>query len=410
MHIHMEGGEFDAFTLLSDGVEQDTASILAPLLHAPEEKLIPDAMMPIPQPCEAAPCRVMPQTVLLSEVRAAPEDGGLLFNSCNLHAYAPFRAHGDGVRVDPSWWASLAPEHRTLITSAVAVTVGATEIGVPHAEEVRTHAACGALYSAFTAGYSFAYWRLMQPAAQLVELSTSDRGVLEAVAMRHAYGGGRALDADDIDGMRPALLRALTAAIDAVGGEAFVKTAEKSAKNDTRLVPHATAASALQELTSSEDVLRQSLAGGRAGERARYLVVQPWAHGVGAHNEWRLIVRGGRVCGISQQSWRRFVGHDASSAAIAAKTLLTWWYERLAPLSPYVDCIVDAYIDNASGRAHLIEVNACGWWGAAGNGLFHYARDDELLSDPQLLPVRVVVDTADAHTLHLGGSTDGDGE
>jgi len=180
----------------------------------------------------------------------------------------------------------------------------------------------------------------MQPAAHLVALAPSDRDVLESVAIRHAVYSGRKLNEEDLEGL-PALIGALTEAIRAVGGSAFVKTAEKSAKNDVPLRPHATAQSALMELTSSEDVLRQSLSGGAAG-RARYLVVQPWEHGISAHNEWRLIVCGGRVAGISQQTWRRAAGHTEASARAAVPSLIRLWQE-LAPLSPYADCVVDAH-------------------------------------------------------------------
>jgi hypothetical protein len=341
---------------------------------------------------------VVPQTVAAAAVRAAPEDGGDVCNSCNLHEWAPFRADCDGVRVDPSWWASLAPEHRALMSGAVVVTVSEAPIDVPHAAEIRTHAGCGALYNAYNAGFAFHHWRHMQPAAHLVALAPSDRDVLESVAIRHAVYNGRKLNEEDLEGL-PALISALTEAIRAVGGQAFVKTAEKSAKNDVPLRPHATAQSALTELTSSEDVLRQSLSGGAAG-RARYLVVQPWEHGISAHNEWRLIVCGGRVAGISQQTWRRAAGHTEASARAAVPSLIRLWQE-LAPLSPYADCVVDAHVDSSSGRAKLIEVNACGWWGPSGSALFHYQRDHELLRDPDRLPVRVVVETADEYTVSL---------
>ena len=77
-----------------------------------------------------------------------------------------------------------------------------------------------------------------------------------------------------------------------------------------------------------------------------------------------------------------------------------------APLAVYADCVVDAHVDSSSGRAKLIEVNACGWWGPSGSALFHYERDRELLRDPDRLPVRVVVETADEHTVPLPTGTD----
>lgn len=239
----------------------------------------------------------------------------------------------------------------------------------------------------------------MRPSAEMVVLPERDRTVLEEIARRRVLGGST-LDAGDFEQLSSEFVNGLHEAIVRVGGRAFAKTAEKSAKNDVDLRPHETVHGVLDELTGSLDVLRQSLGRGGTGQRrtAQYIVFQPWDDEIKPECEFRVIIVGRHVAGITQQSWGRFVGHVAATAAAAAEPLIRLWYDELLELCPYADCTLDAFV-TADGEARLIEVNPCGFWGSSGSGLFHWLHDGELLRATNgPLPVRYVEGSRSAYS------------
>eukprot|EP00449_Zooxanthella_nutricula_P014910 CAMPEP_0198528108 /NCGR_PEP_ID=MMETSP1462-20131121/24945_1 /TAXON_ID=1333877 /ORGANISM="Brandtodinium nutriculum, Strain RCC3387" /LENGTH=124 /DNA_ID=CAMNT_0044257925 /DNA_START=1 /DNA_END=372 /DNA_ORIENTATION=+ len=87
----------------------------------------PPVPPPFPPPRDAPRARwglgpaIRVETIVEEDVKAMAD---WRFNSTNHHEWAPFRRAdgGDGVVVDRSWWASLAPAHRDLIEAAVRVT------------------------------------------------------------------------------------------------------------------------------------------------------------------------------------------------------------------------------------------------------------------------------------------------
>lgn len=164
----------------------------------------------------------------------------------------------------------------------------------------------------------------------MVPLRQRDRKVLEGVARRRALGGS-GLQPSDLEEISNELLEGLREAIRRVGGRAFAKTAEKSAKNDTRLRAHEKAESILEELTSSQDVWKQSL--GNPG-RGQYLVMQPWEDSISKANEFRVIIKGRRVVCITQQCWFGSYGHTSASASSAAEVLIRFWYGELQQQCP----------------------------------------------------------------------------
>merc|ERR1712083_668722 len=129
----------------------------------------------------------------------------------------------------------------------------------------------------------------------------------------------------------------------------------------------------------------------------KYLVLQPWEADITQASELRVIIVDREIAGISQQFWFKSFGHTQKSAAAIVQPVRDLWYDRLLPKCPYADCVLDVYI--SQGEAHLIEVNPCGWWGSSGSGLFQWVRDRDLLLDPNVLPVRVVVNSNDSSTI-----------
>jgi len=386
-----DGGD-DVFDLLAGSVAVDATEEMV-------EEGIPAPFPPsaVASVGETPRVDVLVQTVLLDEVRDLKDDR---FNTQNHHAWAPFRDKDDGsVLVDPAWWRSLVTEFRTFIESAVRVVEAPQSIEVPHEVDIKNGRGSAMVYRKYVDGFAFSRWRHLQPTAVLVPLMRHDRNVLELAARRHALGGTSGLQPGEMAEISDSLMADLTMAIAHVGGRAFAKTTEKSAKNDADLRPHETPQSILEELTKSPDVLKQSLGKDAKGDHrgSRYLVVQPWVDGISAANEFRVFIIGGHVAAISQQMWSLYAGHTTESAANAVEPLRRLWYEQLRTQSPYLDCTLDAYIVN--GVAHLIEINPCGLWGSSGSSLFHWVIDYDLLFGDGSLPVRVVVERADACTI-----------
>eukprot|EP00929_Paragymnodinium_shiwhaense_P075255 TRINITY_DN38465_c0_g2_i1.p1 TRINITY_DN38465_c0_g2~~TRINITY_DN38465_c0_g2_i1.p1 ORF type:complete len:399 (+),score=39.26 TRINITY_DN38465_c0_g2_i1:130-1326(+) len=342
---------------------------------------------------------ILVQAVALGDVGALRDQR---FNSNNHHEWAPFRScGGNAVLVDPAWWRSLGQPIRVELEKAVEVTVAPREVIVPHETEIGHCAGCNAMYHAYLDAFSFARWASMKPDGVMVPLPLSDRAAMERFARQQVLGGSCIQD-KDFEILSRSLLQQLEEAIDHVGGKAFAKTAEKSAKNDVALKGHTTASSILRELTASQDVLRQSLGRGATGRRqtARYLVVQPWVDSINKRNEFRVIIINRQVAAITQQTWACFVGHTIDTATSCVPPILELWNQELLPRSPYADCVLDVYVVDA--RAHLIEINPCGFWGSSGGGLFHWIHDRDLLLDPKTLVVRFVTEARHASTLGVG--------
>jgi hypothetical protein len=101
------------------------------------------------------------------------------------------------------------------------------------------------------------------------------------------------------------------------------------------------------------------------------VVLSDWNDDIGLHNEFRVIVAGGRIRGIAQQRWyKEIYNSDERRLETADKMCAAW--SRLG--LPFQDVIMDVWVDNE--RAHLIECNAGGCWGPSGSSLFHWLNDD----------------------------------
>lgn len=364
--------EFDVFDLLAGSFCNDASVEAADSGPHPFSWPVPLPPLPLGNVMQTVEPRIIVQTVLLEDVRAL---GDTRFNSTNHHEWSPFRHRDENaVLVDPSWWDSLGPTVRAELGALVDITVANHEIAVPHESDIKKSRGCLALYHGYVDLFSFARWATLKPDAKIVALNPADRAILEALARRQVLGG-TSLQDGDLEEVSRGLLQDIEQAIDSVGGHAFAKTAEKSAKNDVVLRPHSTAISVLKELTSSQDVLQQSLGQDGAGRRktAQYLVLQPWIDAISKSNEFRIIVSNQRVAAITQQSWGCFAGHSPKAVMTLVPSMLKLWYDVLLPACPYADCILDVCVlDNV---AHLIEINPCGYWGSSGSGLIHWIYD-----------------------------------
>eukprot|EP00931_Biecheleriopsis_adriatica_P118914 TRINITY_DN94219_c0_g1_i1.p1 TRINITY_DN94219_c0_g1~~TRINITY_DN94219_c0_g1_i1.p1 ORF type:complete len:417 (+),score=42.88 TRINITY_DN94219_c0_g1_i1:23-1273(+) len=352
---------------------------------------------------------ILIQSVRLADVRAeakVTEVGGGCFNTFGLWEWAPFRfLGGEEVQVDSAWWASLPVEQQAAIACSTKVVQAVDVIELPHSREIGSNRFCRQVLDSYKQGFEFAYWQDLKPEARLVPLRQRDRRVLANVALNRIFSG-EDLQPHDLEELSSDFLTNLKDAIHQVGGRAFVKAPQKSAKNDLTMRAHSQPDTVLDELTASKDVLINAL--GSRTAPAQYLVVQPWRDDISAAREFRVIIANRRVAGISQQAWFKSVGHCKETATSAAQCLLHLWYAKLVHVCPYFDCVLDAYVCN--GEAYLIEVNPCGWWGTSGSALFHWDHDRDLLLDTETIPVRIVVARPDASTISVDSPYDIDSD
>jgi hypothetical protein len=199
----------------------------------------------------------------------------------------------------------------------------------------------------------------------------------------------------------PAFVEELQAALtDTVAMEpagCFVKTSQKSSKNDIGVTPVFTVADVLQQLTSSRDVLVQSFE--KTGTKAcQSIVVQPFRPAISSRNELRVFVENRRVVAISQQKWMRSYGLTAEDCMPMAEAVVALYDNHIRDAAPYyASCVLDVWVDLDSGtaieqveqqdkqesaakqqqpnKAHLIEINPGEKWASSGSALFHWIDD-----------------------------------
>jgi len=163
-------------------------------------------------------------------------------------------------------------------------------------------------------------------------------------------------------------------------GKVFIKTSEKSAKNDSGIYPVSNVEDVINQITSSNDVFRQSIT---HQNRCKYLVFQRWNDEINEQNEFRVIIEKGRILGISQQKWWKAVGLTEELCLVAAKAILHWWKTRKRTIH-FNSVVLDMWVDFKEERAHLIECNPGFKWGSSGSALFHWILDDVLLQSEKI--------------------------
>ena len=154
----------------------------------------------------------------------------------------------------------------------------------------------------------------------------------------------------------------------------FVKTMDKSAKNDNPMVPLFTPLEILQNLATSRDVLltlEQKL--------TSHLILMPWNTHIQTCNEYRLFVHNKHLMAISQQKWYcNSTGITRDMAILVGKTAFGFISEIIKE-TDWPDMVIDAWIDYETERWSLIEINPGGIGMSSGSSLFEWIADREIL-------------------------------
>lgn len=156
----------------------------------------------------------------------------------------------------------------------------------------------------------------------------------------------------------------------------FVKNHHKSCKNNTWVVPLKDTEAIITTLTTSEDIYYSWI---EDEPDANFLIVMPFDYQCKGSREFRMIILNRKVAAITQQQWWRKLEWVPDDECI--ENLIKLWEEDLVTKIIYNDVVLDVFLDEKK-KAHLIECNTGGIWGASGSGLFHWIHDlDKILSD-----------------------------
>jgi len=296
-------------------------------------------------------------------------------NTNNHHEYAPFRAEQSTLRVDPGWFATLTALARReieMVADQHKVQISFDSVPVPHHWDRRNETLFYDVYAAHNRQFDHERWWPLVAAwtnypLSIVPLSADDLEVLTS----RCYDPScvQPLSVETEAQLRLALKNSFPA---------FVKTGRSSGKNDHRLSECYTYEDVLTRLTRSADHIKYYT---RCIENQlpACAVVTKWNDDINPKNEYRVIVHGGKVRGISQQKWYKSVYRTQHELVQAAKMIIAAWDDHLSQLLPFQSVVLDIWIDNE--RANLIECNPGGRWASSGSSLFHWINDEIEHSD-----------------------------
>ena len=246
------------------------------------------------------------------------------------------------------------------------------------------------IYKEWVGKFSFEKWYSGLLEAKLVEISEYDKEILMGLAKKVILAN-RVLTEDDLEDFSPSFLQLIGEALSTYDNRVFVKTSEKSGKNDDMMRPSTTVLEVIKSVTNSKDIFLYSMT---REDQCRYLIIQPWSDLISSMNEFRVIIEDRRILAISQQQLYKYVGLNEELCRRAAESIQSW-YEVNKEVIPYEAVVLDMYVDFNSGsqshNAHLIECNPGYAWGSSGSSLFHWVRDRDLF-DTESVIVRYIMD------------------
>ena len=226
-------------------------------------------------------------------------------------------------------------------------------------------------YSKHINSYSFENWYKNLIDAKLVHINDYNKDILKSIANNRVITG-RSLDKDIIDDFSKEFIDDIQSYLTKYNNSVFIKTSEKSSKNDTTMKPLQNIVEIIDQLTSSKDILVQSLS---YPNRCKNLIIQPWNNDIQPENEYRVIVENKKILAISQQKWYTYVGLNTEMVTQDANKIYNWYMENKHRI-PYEAVVLDVYVTN---EAHLIECNPGYSWGSSGSALFHWENDKDKL-------------------------------
>jgi len=349
------------------------------------------------------------------------------FNSCNIAIYTPYQlkngAHWSSsderkeLVVDSKWWTSQSDSVRETIRT-LCQDHGAALVKwehestdfYPHRIDPKDVAnpLLRGCYNAYHSQFEYKnFAQCVSSPVAIVELSSWETRLLIEIARKRCLTG-HSLRMDDLEDFSRKTLETIQNYLDqhqATG--VFVKTLDKSAKNDVRLEPLYTLFDVISQLTFSRDVLAMLeflVAKKKEGENSAtsnccYLILMPWHEKITALNEFRVFCRNQKVVAMAQQKWyldlsdrttygdERLTPQKAIRAARATvRQYEQEWAHRLPPhwSEAVLDVWVEYHGDDQSSEdgqdiAHLIEVNPGGRWASSGSSLFEWKADVNIL-------------------------------
>lgn len=304
--------------------------------------------------------------------------GVSMLNSSNHHDHDPFMMTKDRktLLVDKNWWDSQGESLRVSVQKSNPVLC--TDFEYPHVD-TSDHPVCAQIYAMYCDQFTYEKFSHLVGLVCVLPLTEHDVATLTQKT-RAGVITGRPLTESDLEDFGEKLRNRIDEFIRRHQETGiFIRTNHKSAKNDTKLRPLFSVRDALEQLTHSRDILR--VLETRREDQA--IVMLPWEPRISTKNEFRVFVNDRQVRAISQQRWFSPVGLKTSDAVDAARGIVRFYDENFGEIE-WPDVVLDVWCDldpEGGCRCHLIEINPGGRWASSGSSLFHWIRDDSILTN-----------------------------
>ncbi len=236
------------------------------------------------------------------------------------------------------------------------------------------------IYNNWVNKFSFEKWYSGLLEAQLIKLTSYDKEILIELSKKVILRG-RKLKMDDLMKFNMSFIREIRSALALYNHSVFVKTSEKSGKNDSDVEPSSTVLDIIKGLTNSKDIYLYSLT---RQDSCNYIIIQPWNDRITKQNEFRVIIENKRILGISQQ--RIYQNVDLTTElCIRAGNSIQKWYNNIKDSIPFDSVVLDLFVDfEDSNTVNLIECNPGYCWGSSGSALFNWIYDKVFLDSPDI--------------------------
>lgn len=157
----------------------------------------------------------------------------------------------------------------------------------------------------------------------------------------------------------------------------FVKTSQKSSKNEFIMYPAFNVVGVLDNLVHSIEILKDL-------DCTTHLVIKPWIN-INKGHEFRVFVENNQIVAISQQNTEYCCSKDLDWNMLISQL------DIIVTNLPYNSVVLDTYFDDVERKMILIECNPGGRWCSSSSGLFTWAEITSLAASNSLC-IRLIYD------------------
>ncbi len=338
------------------------------------------------------------QPIYLDELATRP------CNSTNHHEYSPFIVSPSTLTIDPSWWQQLLDITKKGIeneASKYQLSIEYSHVNTPHDNfhtleakdkgkgEYPLYTCWYDVYTVYLHQFDYHIWlpyiSTIMPHVVTLKIPSYVVSIMEEVAKVAQF---RKMTLRDkmrfFEDVPTKLIQDIDKAIHTVGSKqgekslAFIKTSRTSGKNEREIRPVSDPYDLLHYLTETS-VHYKDYSKYRQMGHDLHIIVLPWLAELDNKREFRVIVEGLRVRGISQQQWYADLHLDPTEVPTICQNIIDYYENEIKPLLIlYPNVVMDMWLDN-DNKPHLIECNPGQKWASSGSSLFHWINDADIL-------------------------------